>query len=116
MEGLLAARMGDAETAAAEAAEFEGFAASSSNPRRLERMHEILGLSAFYQGDYASAVEHLSAGDHLNNMYTKYYLARANEEAGNADEAARLYAELAVWNFNGPGYAMFREDILTRTQ
>ena len=116
MEGLLAARTGDAETAAAKAAEFEGFAASSSNPRRLERMHEILGLSAFYQGDYASAVEHLSAGDHLNNMYTKYYLARANEEAGNADESARLYAELAVWNFNGPGYAMFRDDILDRAQ
>jgi cytochrome c-type biogenesis protein CcmH/NrfG len=116
MEGLLAARTGDAETAAAEAAEFEGFAASSSNPRRLERMHEILGLSAYFQGDYASAVEHLSAGDHLNNMYTKYYLARANEEAGNADEAARLYAELAVWNFNGPGYAMFREDILDRAK
>jgi hypothetical protein len=28
----------------------------------------------------------------------------------------RLYAELAVWNFNGPGYAMFREDILDRAK
>ena len=56
----------------------------------------------------------LSAGDHLNNMHTKYYLARAHESAGNADEAARLYAELAVWNFNGPGYAIFRKDILAR--
>ena len=55
-----------------------------------------------------------SAGDHQANMQTKYYLARANEEAGNADEAARLYGELAVYNFNGPGYAMFRNDILAR--
>lgn len=114
MEGLLAARMGNTEGAAAKAAEFEGHVASSSNPRKLERMHEIQGMAAYYQNDFADAVEHLSAGNHLNNMYTKYYLARANESAGNADEAARLYDELAVWNFNGPGYAMFREDILAR--
>jgi len=114
MEGLLAARTGDADGAAAKAAEFEGHAASSSNPRKLERMHEILGMAAYYKDDFAGAVEHLSAGDHLNNMYTKYYLARANEAAGNADEAARLYKELAVWNFNGPGYAMFRKDILAK--
>ncbi len=114
MEGLLVARMRDTEGAAAKAAEFKRHVASSSNPRKLERMHEIQGMAAYYQDDFASAVEHLSLGDHLNNMYTKYYLARANEAAGNADEAARLYAELAVWNFNGPGYAMFRKDILTR--
>jgi len=114
MEGLLAARMGDAEGAAAKAAEFEGHVASSTNPRKLERMHEILGMAAYYQDDFEGAVEQLSEGNLLNNMYTKYYLARANEAAGNADEAARLYAELAVWNFNGPGYAMFRKDILAR--
>jgi hypothetical protein len=47
-------------------------------------------------------------------MYTKYYLARANEAAGNAEEAARLYAELAVYNFNAPGFATYRKDILAR--
>lgn len=114
MEGLLAARMKDDELAAAKAAKFEGHVASSSNPRKLERMHEILGISAFGQDDFAGAIEHLSAGDHLNNMYTKYYLARAHDSAGNADEASRLFAELAAWNFNGPGYAMFRKDILAR--
>ncbi len=114
LEGLLAARMGDADGAKAKADEFKAAAASSSNPRRLERMHEIMGIADFYQGNYASAAEQLSQGDHLNNMYTKYYLARAHEEAGNADAAAKLYDELAVWNFNGPGYAMFRKDILER--
>ena len=114
MEGMLAARNGDAEGAAAKAAEFEAHVASISNPRKLERMHEIEGMSAYYQGDFAGAVEHLSLGDHLNNMYTKYYLARANEAAGNAEEAARLYAELAVYNFNAPGFATYRKDILAR--
>ena len=113
-EGLLAARMGDAETAAAKAAAFEGFAASSQNPRKLERMHEILGMSAYYQGDHENAVEHLSQGDHQGTMYTKYYLALAHESLGNAEEAARLFAELAVWNFNGPGYALIRGDVLAK--
>jgi len=114
MEGMLAARVKDSDTAVAKAAEFESHVSSSSNPRKLERMHEILGMNAFCQEDYASAIEHFSAGNHLNNMYTKVYLARAHEAAGNSDEAARLYDELAVWNFNGPGYAMFRKDILAR--
>ena len=114
MKGLLAARLGDTDGAAAAAKAFESHVASSTNPRKLERMHEIHGMAAWYQGDYASAALHLSQGDHLNNMYTKYYLARAHEEAGNADEAQRLYDELAVYNFNGPGYAMFRKDILKR--
>ena len=106
--------MGDTEGAATKAAEFEGYAASSSNPRKLERMHEIQGMSAYYQDDFAGAVQHLSSADHLNNMYAKYYLAMANDAAGNSDEADRLFAELAVWTFNGPGYAMFRADILER--
>ena len=114
LEGMLAAHMGDAEAAAAKAAEFEGHAASSTNPRKLERMHEIQGMAAYYQEDYESAVAHLSQGDHLNNMYTKYYLAMANENAGNAEEAQRLFGELAVWNFNGPGYALTRGDILAK--
>jgi len=114
MEGMLAARMGDTEGAAAKAAEFEGHTASSSSPRKLERMHEILGMSAYHQGDFAAAAEHLSAGDHLNNMETKYFLALANEGAANTDEYQRLIEELAVWNFNGAGYAMTRNDILAR--
>jgi lipoprotein NlpI len=75
-------------------------------------MHAILGLSAYYQGDFASAVEHLSAGDNQNNMVNKYYLAKANESAGNADQAAQLFSELAVYNFNSPGFALFRKKIL----
>jgi hypothetical protein len=47
MEGMLAARNGDAEGAAAKAAEFEAHVASISNPRKLERMHEIEGMSAY---------------------------------------------------------------------
>ena len=114
LEGMLAARTGDTEGAAASAAAFEKHVAANTNPNKLKRMHEILGMSAYHQGDFAAAVEHLSAGDHLNNMSTKYFLALANDSAGNGDEAQRLLSELAVWNFNGPGYAMIRGDVLAR--
>lgn len=115
-QGMLAARMGDAAAASEAAAEFETHVASSNNPRKLERMHEILGMSAYQAGDFDAAVEHLSKGDHLNNMYTKYHLALAQEGAGNADEANVLLGELAVWNFNGPGYALTRADVLSRLE
>ena len=113
-KGMLAARMGDADKASAKAAAFEEQVESNTNPRKLERMHEILGMSAYHQGDFATAAKHLSKGNTQANMYIKYYLARSHEAAGNSDEAGRLYNELSVYNFNGPGYAMFRKDILNR--
>ena len=114
MEGILKARMGDSEGALAKAAEFEQYAQSSNSSLKLQRMHEILGMNAFYQKDFAGAVEHLSAGNTQTNMYNKYYLALAHSNAGNADVAARIIAELAAYNFNGPGYAMFRKSILEK--
>ena len=112
--GLLAARKGDAAGATASAASFERHVAERSNPRKLERMHEVLGMSAYQQGDFSTAAVHLAKSNHVNNMNAKYYMARANEQAGNASEAVKLYEEMAVYNFNGPGYAMFRKDIIAR--
>ncbi|MDH3769340.1 MAG: hypothetical protein OES99_12945, partial [Gammaproteobacteria bacterium] len=114
LEGMLAARMGDTEGAQANAAAFERHSVTNTNPRKLERMHEILGMSDFYQGDFAGAAKRLAAGDVVNNMYTKYHLALANDKAGNPAEASRLFNELAAWNFNGPGYALTRGEILAR--
>jgi tetratricopeptide (TPR) repeat protein len=112
--GMLAARTGDSDGAAAAASAFKKQVADQTNPRKNERMHEVLGMNAYAQGDFAGAAEHLAKGNHVANMYTKYYLARAHEQAGNADEAAKLYGEMAVYNFNGPGYAMYRKDIVKR--
>lgn len=114
LEGMLAARTGDEEGAQAKAVEFARHVKSNTNPRKLERMHEIQGMADFYKKDYAGAIAHLSSGDVVNNMLTKYHLAVAHANAGNTDEADKLFAELAVWNFNGPGYALSRGDILAR--
>ena len=113
-EGLLSARMGDSKKATAHAEDFRKYVAASNNPQKLQRMHNILGMDAYYQGEYAGAATHLEQGTPVFNMYIKYYLARAHEQAGNKEQADKLYKEMAVYNFNGPGYAMFRKDILDR--
>ncbi|NNC37867.1 MAG: tetratricopeptide repeat protein [Hyphomonadaceae bacterium] len=116
MKGLLAARMGDSEKAMAKAKAFKEQVASNTNPRKHERLYEIKGMTAYHQGDYAKAAEYLAKSNHVNNMHAKYYLARAHEKAGNTAGAAKLYDEMAVYNFNGPGYAMFRKDIVERAK
>ena len=113
-KGMLAARMGDSEKAAAKAAAFKEAVATMTNPLKHQRYHEILGMDAFYSGDYAKAAKHLAQGNTTANMATKYYLAKSHEKAGNSADASKLFNELAVYNFNGPGYAMFRKDILKR--
>ncbi len=113
-EGMIAARSGDAATAQVKADELTALVEPDANPRRMEAVHQILGISAFFQGDYPGAIEHLSAGN-PNNIYMKYYRALALEETGDAEAAGAIYDELAVYNFNGVGYAMIRADVLERS-
>ena len=113
-EGLLAARMGDTATAQAKAKDFKLHVANQTSPRKLERMHDLLGMSDFYNKDYAGAIKHLSAANLANNVSTKYHMAMAQEKSGNSAEAKRLFKELAVLNFNSADYALIRGDVLAR--
>lgn len=113
-EGLLAARNGEDATVQAKAKDFKRHVANNTNPRKHERLHELLGMSALYNKDYAGAVKHLSAGDVVNDVSTKYYLAKAHDKNGNSAEAMRLYKELAAFNFNDANYAMMRSKVLAK--
>lgn len=110
-DGMLAARQGDAETARAKAAEFGTLAEMDQNPRGMEPVHEILGITEFFQGNHAAAAEHLAQGV-PGNVYMKYYRAKALEGAGDAESASATMAEVAAWNFNGVGFALIRNDVL----
>ena len=76
-------------------------------------MHQVLGMSDFVQGDFASAAEHLGQGA-PGNVYLDYYEALALAETGAAAESREILESLAVYNFNGVGYAMIRVDVLDR--
>jgi len=112
-EGLLAARQGDAETARMKADEITALRQADANPRKMEPVHEVRGMADFFQGDYPGAAEHLALAA-PGNVYARYYRAIALAETGNEAEAGEIFDELAVYNFNGVGYAMTRADILER--
>jgi tetratricopeptide (TPR) repeat protein len=114
-EGMIAARQGDAETARAKAEELTALVEPDANPRKMEPVHQLLGITEYFQGNYEAAIEHLKQGN-PNNIYMKYFLARALEETGDAESAGAIYDELAVYNFNGVTYAMIRADVLERAQ
>ena len=113
-EGLVAAYAGDAEGAAEHAEKIAALVEGDENPRKMEPVHWVLGMSALTAGDHAGAVEHLRQADHANNMYIRYQLARAEEGAGNVEEAKKLYSQVAGFNFNSVGFALVGQDAKAR--
>lgn len=114
-QGKLAAREGDYEAATAKAEEFAALLADDDNPRKMERYHELLGLIALEQGDYETAIKHyrqsnLSTSPGAGDVKNIYMLATALQGAGQDEEAAKLFATIANWNFNSAWFAMLREE------
>jgi len=114
-DGLLAAFQGNAEGAAEHAAAIALLVKDDENPLKLEGAHWVLGKSALQAGDFALAVAELRQADHANNIFVRYHLAIAEEGNGNVEEAAKLFNEVAIYNFNSVGFALVRKDAATRS-
>jgi len=117
-EGKLAARQGDQAVAKAKAEQFATLLADDDNPRRMERYHELLGLTALKQGDFDQAIEHyrqanLSTSPGAGDVKNAYMLAKALQGAGQPEEADELMQKVANWNFNSAWFAMLRKDAAT---
>lgn len=113
-DGLLAAYSGNAEAAAEHAHAIAALVENDDNPRKLEGMHYVLGMSALAAGDHAAAAEHLRQADHANNMFIRYKLALAEEGLGNSVEARRMFDEVGRFNFNSVGFALVGRDARQR--
>lgn len=111
--GLLAARRGQGDAVRTLAAQFQSIVEPDPNPRKLEPMHEVLGMAAYYRRDYATAATELAQAN-PNDMYVKYYLAVSQLESGQAEAGTAALREIAVYNFNDPRWAMIRADVLER--
>jgi tetratricopeptide (TPR) repeat protein len=114
-QGKLAARTAEYETARKKAEEFKRLLEPDNNPRKLERYHELLGLTALLAKEYDKSIDHyrqsnlsLSAGDVKNS----YMLARALQATGQNEEAAERLGKVANWNFNSVWFAMLRKNAL----
>ncbi len=112
-QSRLAARTGDYEGALTIVEDHRKLLENDNNPRRFEGYYGLLGLVELLRGNSSQAVLQLGKSD-LNSMYVKYHLALAEEGAGNAEEARRLFKEVAEWNFNSVGFALVRKDALAR--
>ncbi len=113
--GKLAARQGDFEGATAQAETFASLAADETNPRKMERYHELMGLIALKQGDNEKAIEHyrqsnLSTSAGGGDVKNIYMLATALNGIGENEEADELMKQVANWNFNSVWFAMLRSE------
>jgi tetratricopeptide (TPR) repeat protein len=112
-EGQLAARRGDFKQAQQLAKKYSELSAAQQNPRKMENYHDLLGLTYLLQKKYAQAVAEYRKAD-MTNMYTRYHLALALEGAKQKPEAARVFREVAEFNFNTVGFALVRRDAMAR--
>ena len=113
-QGKLDARMADYGGAREKAEAYKILLESDSNPRKLERYHELLGLTALLEKEYDKSIEHyrqsnlsLSAGS--GDVKNSYMLATALKGAGQDEEANERLARVASWNFNSAWFAMLRK-------
>ncbi len=113
--GTLAARKGDYRTARRKADEFARLVEPDANPRKMEPMHELLGLTSLLQGNYDEAIGHYDQGN-PNNPYNWYHLALAHEGAGNTSEAKQQFGKVADNNFNNVAVALVRKEAMEKRQ
>ena len=109
-EALLAFTEGKYDETIAKAEAMKAAYDPIKDDRKLEGYHYDMGLVSMKQGKYAEAVTHFEKAD-PNNIYHRYWLAKANEAAGNKERATSLYKEVSAYNFNDVGNALVRQEV-----
>jgi tetratricopeptide (TPR) repeat protein len=113
LEGTIAVWKGDYAEAEALADKAEVQARGLSNPNALDDVHVLRGLISLRAGNAEAALMHFSAAS-PEMIEVKYYSALAHESLGQQDEAARLYKQVAEWNFNDIEYALVRSKAIAK--
>lgn len=109
-EAMVAVLKGKYDVAAAKAALAKKSLDSITDPNHLNTYYFVLGQIAMRQKKYADAIENFMKTD-LSSVYNKYWLALANEMAGNKDKAQSLYQDIVNYNFDDTNYALFRNEV-----
>jgi tetratricopeptide (TPR) repeat protein len=109
LEGQVAARKKDYQTAVSKAEENKKMVEGDSSPRKLEGYYGLLATVERLQGNYAKAVELYKKADQTV-IYVKYQYGLALEGAGNTADAAKIFTEIANYNFNLVDFALARND------
>src|SRR5207247_11031839 len=108
------ARQGADWTAPAKADAAMKLVATDANPRKNEPAHDLMGYSALQQKKYLEAIDHYKQAN-PNDIYVRYNMALAQQGAGHAGEARRMFKEVAIYNFNNVNYALIRADAISKS-
>jgi tetratricopeptide (TPR) repeat protein len=108
-----AAWMGETDAAKATLEEHKALQEPVRSPTRFQGYHQVLGEIALKQGSFDEAITHLEQAN-PGNQFVKFMLASAHEGAGNAEEAKRLFTEVANFNFNSVDFALVRKDAMAK--
>jgi tetratricopeptide (TPR) repeat protein len=109
-QSLAAAAEGKLDDAKAKAEELKTTVQPINDPTKLWGYEMAMGYISMKEKKYADAIGHFEKGN-PNDIYIKYWLAMANEAAGNKDKANSLYKEIAAYNFNDVGNALIRNEV-----
>jgi tetratricopeptide (TPR) repeat protein len=114
VHGVLAARAGDVETAAAILAALEAEVAEPRPPRPEARVQQLRAEISLARGDYREAREHASlAVKSFQTSWTWTTLARAQQAAGQIDDAIATWSTILTRpgertiDWDAPAYAQF---------
>lgn len=112
-ESLAASMEGNFDVAKSKAEGIKSTMEPVKNPFKMNNYEFALGYMAMKQKNYSDAVNHL--GSIIQpSVYHKYWLAMADEGAGNKEKANVLYKEISDFNFNGIDYALIRKEVKTK--
>ena len=110
-QAIAAAADGKFDAAKAKAEEIKSTVDPIKDPTKLNGYEFALGYISMKQKNYKDAISHFEKTNPSLSVYNKYWLAVANEAAGNKVKANSLYKEIADYNFNEVGYALIRNDV-----
>jgi len=112
-QSLAASMEGNYDAAKTKAEDIKTTLEPVKDPYKMNSYEFALGYMNMKQKNYGDALAHF--GKILQpSVYHKYWMAMANEGAGNKDKAVALLKEIADFNFNGIDYALIRKEVKTK--
>jgi tetratricopeptide (TPR) repeat protein len=108
--GMADAAEGNMEAANAKVLEMQKTLEPINIPTKMQDANMLMGVIAMKEKKYDDAIGNFEKANQ-NSVYTKYWLAMAQEAAGHKDKAQELLKEVSVYNFNGIDYAVIRNEV-----
>ena len=106
-QARIAARRGNAEEAQQHVSAAKMALDKANNPDQMRFYPYLTGYTAFYAGDYKTAIAELQKAD-LHDPFILVLLGQAYEKSGDASQARGYYRKVLEINFHNPTNALAR--------